>query len=71
MAFGVLRTFMSRLEDEEKMQLQQKLPTVMRQFEVADGTYHLREFDIEEIERPPIIELEAYRQKFHAEAQPT
>ena len=47
------------------VQLQDELPSIMRQFEVGDGTYRQVEHHIEEIERQPIIEVEAYRQKFH------
>jgi glucosyl-3-phosphoglycerate synthase len=69
MAFGVLRTFMSRLKRDQMVSFQDELPTIMRQFEVADGTYRLKEHPIEEIERQPIIEVEAYRQKFHLQPQ--
>ena len=70
MAFGVLRTFMSRLEREQKIELQRELPTIMRQFEVGEDGYRQLEFVIEEVERRPIIEVEAYRRKFHPETQP-
>ncbi|MEE9602526.1 MAG: glucosyl-3-phosphoglycerate synthase, partial [Thermoguttaceae bacterium] len=67
MAFGVLRTFMSRLQREEMVSFREELPSIMRQFEVAEGKYRQLEFDIEEVERQPMIEVEAYRQKFHPE----
>jgi glucosyl-3-phosphoglycerate synthase len=67
MAFGVLRTFMSRLQREEMVSFREELPSIMRQFEIAEGKYRQIEFDIEEVERQPIIEVEAYRQKFHPE----
>lgn len=70
MAFGVLRTFMSRLEREDKVRLGQELPKIMRQFEVSDGKYRQLEYAIEELERQPILEVEAYRQKFHPQPQP-
>ena len=70
MAFGVLRTFMSRLQREEMVSFREELPSIMRQFEVAEGKYRQLEFDIEEVERQPIIEVEAYRQKFHPEGDP-
>jgi len=65
-----LRTFISRLEREEKIQLQQELPGIMRQFEVGEDGYRQLEYVIEEVERPPMIEVEAYRKKFHPETQP-
>ncbi|NLX99414.1 MAG: glucosyl-3-phosphoglycerate synthase [Rhodopirellula sp.] len=67
MAFGVLRTFMSRLQREERVRLEQELPTIMRQFEISDGKYRQLEYLIEEIERQPIVEVETYRQKFHSQ----
>jgi len=70
MAFGVLRTFMSRLEREQKVELQRELPTIMRQFEVGEDGYRQLEYIIEEVERRPMIEVEAYRRKFHPETQP-
>jgi glucosyl-3-phosphoglycerate synthase len=69
MAFGVLRTFMSRLRREQLVQLQNELPSIMRQYEVGDGQYRQIEYNIEEFERQPMLEVEAYRQKFHPEEQ--
>ncbi len=70
MAFGVLRTFMSRLEREQKVELQHELPTIMRQFEVGEDGYRQLDYIIEEVERRPMIEVEAYRRKFHPKTQP-
>jgi len=70
MAFGVLRTFMSRLSREQKVQFQAVLPSIMRQYEVGEGSYRQVEYLIEEVERQPMIEVEAYRRKFHPEMQP-
>jgi glucosyl-3-phosphoglycerate synthase len=67
MAFGVLRTFMSRLERREMVQFQQMLPSIMRQYEVSDGEYRQLEYLIEEVERRPMLEVDAYRQKFQVE----
>lgn len=65
MAFGLLQTFMSRLQRDQKAQLHETLPTIMRQFEVAEGSYRQVEHTIEEVERQPMIEVEAYREKFY------
>jgi glucosyl-3-phosphoglycerate synthase len=70
MAFGVLRTFISRLQREGKARLPEELPSIMRQFEVGESGYRELEYLIEEVERQPMIEVEAYRQKFHPETQP-
>ena len=70
MAFGVLRTFISRLRREDLVRIQEELPAIMRQYEVSDGEYRQIEYNIEENERQPIVEVEAYRQKFHPQQQP-
>ena len=70
MAFGVLRTFLSRLEGEQKIRIEEELPGIMRQFEVGEDGYRQLEYVIEAVERRPMIEVEAYRQKFHPETQP-
>ena len=67
MAFGVLRTFMSRLQREDLVHLTQALPSMMRQYQAVDGEFRQQEYNIEEVERQPMIEVEAYRQKFHPE----
>ncbi len=70
MAFGVLRTFIRRLVRDGKAQFAaEELPALMRQFEVQQGRrYQTKEYTIEEVERPPMIELPEYREKFHAAA---
>ena len=69
MAFGVLRTFIRRLVRDGKGQFAEELPSLMRQFEVEEGRrYQTKEYTIEEVERPPMIELPEYREKFHAAA---
>ena len=70
MAFGVLRTFMSRLKRHELVRFQDEIPSVMRQYQVIEGKYEQAECEIEEMERQPMIEVEAYRQKFYPEKQP-
>jgi len=70
MAFGVLRTFMSRLQREDIVSFQEELSSIMRQYEVSEGNYRQIEYNIEEVERQPIIEVEAYQNKFYPEKQP-
>ncbi len=60
MAFGILQTFLQRqlpLEHVEPM-------TVLRQFQVKDGQHELVEYEIVEEERPPMITIPAYQEKF-------
>ncbi|MGH7127586.1 MAG: glucosyl-3-phosphoglycerate synthase [Planctomycetaceae bacterium] len=64
MSFGILRTFFRRLSREQRARFEQDLPNIMRQHNVEDGRFSLVEYTIEEFERPPMIEVEAYRRKF-------
>ncbi len=70
MAFGVLRTFMSRLQRKDLVRFQEALPSIMRQYEVVEGEFRQKEYEIEELERRPMLEVDAYREKFHPEEQP-
>ena len=63
MSFGILQTFLSRLS---KMNIIGKIPelnTVLRQFQVHDQEFETIEFEIVEEERPPMIEIPAYRDR--------
>jgi hypothetical protein len=53
------------LTRDQKAQLADELPTIMRQFVVTDGHFDQVEHTIEEVERPPMIDIPEYRQKFH------
>lgn len=64
MSFGILQSFLGRME---KMGMQGELPAmtnVLRQFQAQDSEYLQVKHDIIEEERPPIVEIEAYRRKF-------
>lgn len=65
MAFGVLRTFVSRLRRDGIIQCEGELPSIMRQYEVGQGEFRQRLHEIEEFERRPMVEVEAYQRKFH------
>jgi glucosyl-3-phosphoglycerate synthase len=61
MAFGILQTFLSRVE---KLGVIKEIPetsTVLRQFQVQDQTFETVEHTIVEEERPPMGTIPAYR----------
>ena len=64
MAFGILQTFFSRVESLGVMKDLPKMNTVLRQFQATDKLYKQVEHRIEEEERPPMIEVAAYNEKF-------
>ena len=69
MAFGILRTFFKRLTRDQRAQFKDTLPSIMRQHNVNEGRFEQTEYLIEEIERPPILDIPAYVEKFHPELQ--
>lgn len=67
MSFGILQTFFRKLEqcqDKNMGAFVEQLPHLMRQVKVEGENYGLIEYTIEEIERPPMITVEAYCRRF-------
>lgn len=63
MAFGILRAFISRLKSLGMVKGLPELNTILRQFQARDNRYEEVEREIREEERPPMIEVPAYRRK--------
>jgi len=64
MAFGILQTFLSRLERYGMAGRLPELHSTLRQFQAADTRYEEVAYDIREIERPPMITIPAYQERF-------
>ena len=64
MSFGILQTFYSRLQKYGWIRSQTEFQDVLRQFQSHDGVYEQLETTIMEVERPPMISLPEYQQKF-------
>ena len=65
MSFGILQTFFARLEQYGWIRSQAEFQDILRQFQNHDGVYEQLETAIREVERPPMISLPAYQQKFN------
>ncbi|RMG31765.1 MAG: glucosyl-3-phosphoglycerate synthase [Gammaproteobacteria bacterium] len=63
MALGILRTFFKRLRRHDILHELPELPAILRQFQVRDGHYEQVLYEIQEEERPPMIEIPAYRER--------
>ncbi|MFW5687940.1 MAG: glucosyl-3-phosphoglycerate synthase [Spirochaetota bacterium] len=63
MAFGIMQTFLSRLEQLGVVGEVPEMSTVLRQFQVKDQLFETVEYEIVEEERPPMLEIDAYREK--------
>ncbi len=64
MAFGIQQTFLRRLESYGIIKRRAEFFDVLRQFQVRDNVYEQVEHFIHEEERPPMISLPAYQEKF-------
>ena len=63
MSFGILQTFFNRLHAQGKLDQMPDLETFYRRFEVEDGNYRQLVQEVVEEERPPMIEIEGYRNR--------
>lgn len=64
MSFGILQTFIKRVNSMGIFNVEH-YETVLRQFQVKRNHYEQKLIDIEEQERPPMIEIDEYRKKFN------
>lgn len=64
MAFGILRAFLYRAEALGVIGTLPELSTVLKQFQAHDEEFEQVSHTIVEEERPPMIELPEYREKF-------
>jgi glucosyl-3-phosphoglycerate synthase len=64
MAFGILRTFLARSQAKGMKIDMEHVSTIMRQFQAHDENYEQVEYEIVEEERPPMITIPEYREKF-------
>ena len=64
MAFGILQTFLSRGKSLGMIPVMPDLSTILRQFQVQENQYEQLEYEIREEERPPMIDVPAYQEKF-------
>jgi glucosyl-3-phosphoglycerate synthase len=64
MAFGILQTFFKRLEAQGHIASLPTMQNVLRQFQAHEREYETIEINIREIERPPMITIPEYREKY-------
>ena len=63
MSFGILQTFFNRLHAQGKIDQMPDMETFYRRFEVEDGVYSQLIQEVVEEERPPMIEIDGYRNR--------
>jgi len=64
MSFGILHTFLSRTQSLGIVQNLPELSTTLHQFQIRDKQHERVDYTIGYEERPPMIDIPAYRRKF-------
>jgi glucosyl-3-phosphoglycerate synthase len=64
MSFGILHTFLSRIQDLGKLKDLPDLGRTLHQFQIRDRIHERVDYNFIYEERPPMIEVEAYQQQF-------
>lgn len=64
MAFVIIKTFLNRMETLERMRIQQQIHDEMIQYQLVRNRLKPENHLLEQHERPPMIEIPEYRQKF-------
>lgn len=65
MSFGILQTFIKRAKSLGFIENIRDFQTILRQTQAKEELYEQIELEIVEEERPPMIEIEEYRNKFN------
>jgi glucosyl-3-phosphoglycerate synthase len=64
MSFGILQTFINRLKSYGMVDKLPEMSTIYRQFQAEGNRYEQLTREIVEYERPPMITIPAYREKY-------
>jgi glucosyl-3-phosphoglycerate synthase len=64
MAFGILQSFLNRMESYDLVEKLPEMSNIFRQFQAEGNRYEQVLKEIIEEERPPMIEIAEYRKKF-------
>lgn len=67
MSFGILQSFLNRVERNGMLEKLPDLSHIHRQFQFRNNQYEQTTSKIIEEERPPMITIPAYREKFGLE----
>jgi glucosyl-3-phosphoglycerate synthase len=65
MAFGIIKTFLDRIEKLGMIDIKKDTLNEMIQFNLVENRYMPDIYTIQGLERPPIIEIPEYREKFN------
>lgn len=65
MSFGILQSFMKRMEAFGQLEKLPEMSSIYKHFQAQDESYQLIEKEVLEEERPPMITIPQYKEKFH------
>lgn len=68
MSFGILQSFLQRLESYELVENLPAVANIFRQFQAEGNSYEQVTYEIIEEERPPMGTIPEYQEKFHPNA---
>ncbi len=71
MAFAIIQVVIQRLEDRHKIRLLEEFNKSMKLIHYEDSRYYLEVEQIGDHERPPMIEIPEYREKFGLMTEPS
>ncbi|MBT3272698.1 MAG: glucosyl-3-phosphoglycerate synthase [Spirochaetales bacterium] len=69
MSFGILQTFFKRLESQGHLASLPHMQEILRQFQAHEREYETVEYNIQEVERQPMISVPEYREKFNIKGE--
>jgi len=64
MSFGILQTFLSRMQKTGFIEINRKMYSKMLQYHAMDKVYKPKIYTIKEQERPPMVQISDYQAKF-------
>ena len=64
MSFGILQTFLNRMKTFGMISELTEISTMLRQFQVKENQFEMTEKNIVEYERPPMVTIPEYLEKF-------
>lgn len=67
MSFGILHTFLTRIQSLGIVPNLPQLSSTLHQFQTRDAHHERVDYTLQYEERPPMIEIPAYRQKYESE----
>ena len=63
MSFGILQTIIEKLKKYKKIKLNSEINKIYNQIEYINNEYIITPLELEEMERPPMVEIKEYLER--------